>query len=414
MFMQKPKKEIWQRAIIFVDMNAFFASIEQLDHPEWRAQPVVVTNGEMGTCIITCSYEARKFGIKTGMRIKEAQKLCPHLIKAISRLERYATISTKIMEALQQITPDIEVASIDEAFLDITKCQHLYSSPIEAAKYTQYIVNKVSALPCSIGLSADKTTAKFAAEQKKPQGFTVIHPEETTTILANVPVTELCGIGAGIAKYLAQYGAVYCKDVAKLPVSLLAKRFGNIGRRLWLMCQGKDPEPVHNTAAPQKSIGHGKILPPQTTDINLIKTYLFHMAEKVATRLRINQMFASKFFIGICSTTWGWLTLKYTTPSDTQNSQDIYKGCIKLINDYPDTGVIRQIQITALNPKFNSRQIDLFEEQTFHRKSLLDTTIDEINQKFREVMIKPAVLLDLETNYQNKAMRINYVRRRFI
>lgn len=245
----------WRRAIIFIDMNSFFAAVEQLDFPELRAKPIAVTNGEQGTCIITCSYEARSYGIKTGMRLREARKLCPSLVQVPSRTDRYIEISNKIMDALQAITPDIEVFSIDEAFLDITKGLHLYQSPIAAARKAQGIVHEVSGLPCSIGLSSDKTTAKYAGELEKPNGFVVIPPWEVETKLANVKVTELCGIGKNIGRFLARFGVLYCKDMHKIPISILANRFGNIGRRIWLMCQGKDDEPVHTSIPPPKSIG---------------------------------------------------------------------------------------------------------------------------------------------------------------
>lgn len=125
---------LWQRAIILMDLDAFFASIEQLDYPELRGKPVAVTNGSQGTCIITCSYEARKYGIKTGMRLYDARKLCPGIIQCPSRPNRYTEISKNIMLALFNITPDIEVFSVDEAFLDVTGCQLLHGTPFNNGK----------------------------------------------------------------------------------------------------------------------------------------------------------------------------------------------------------------------------------------------------------------------------------------
>ena len=124
----------WPRMIVLVDMNSFFASIEQLDQPELFGRPVAVTNGNQGTCIITCSYEARYWGIRTGMRLKQAKQLCPELIQRPSRPKRYAQISTKIMHGLKTITPDIEVYSVDEAFLDMPHCQKTIESPEKVAK----------------------------------------------------------------------------------------------------------------------------------------------------------------------------------------------------------------------------------------------------------------------------------------
>ena len=130
----------WPRVIALVDMNSFFASIEQMDQPELFGQPIAVTNGIQGTCIITCSYEARYWGIKTGMRLKEAHKLCPDLIQRPSRPKRYAEISIKIMQGLNKMTPDIEVYSVDEAFLDMTRCQKIMDSPEILAQQIKELV----------------------------------------------------------------------------------------------------------------------------------------------------------------------------------------------------------------------------------------------------------------------------------
>lgn len=392
--MTPPQIHSWKRAIILIDMNCFFAAVEQLDHPAWRTRPIAVTNGSLGTCIITSSYEARQYGIKTGMRIREAKKLCPHLIQAPSRPRRYAEISIKIMEALQQITPDIEIFSIDEAFLDISKCLHLYASPIDAAKQTQKIVHQVSGLPCSIGLSGDKTTAKYAAELKKPNGLTIIPPWEAEQTLANVRVNKLCGIGTNTTRFLAQHNVIYCKDMAKIPIGVLAKRFGNLGRRMWLMCQGKDPDPIHTTIAPPKSIGHGKVLPPKTSDLEVVKVNFFYMAEKVAWRLRHNHMYAGIFFIGMYAANWGWLAIKYKTLEATNDGKQIYFGCKKLLQDFPNSGIITQIQVTALNPQAHFKQLSLFDTEESKNHEQLNIIIDSINQKFGDFTVSRASLLN--------------------
>ena len=394
MIKDQQNKQSWDRAVILVDMNAFFASVEQLDYPELRKKPIAVTNGDAGTCIITCSYEARSFGIKTGMRIKEAKKLCSDLIKVPSRPERYVEISTKIMEALEQVTPDIEIFSIDEAFLDVTNCQHFYNSPVDASKRVKQIIAEVSGLPCSVGLSGDKITAKYAAESVKPNGFTVIFPWDAEKTLARVKVIELCGIGRNISNFLAGHGIIYCGDMKNLPIEILTKRFGNLGRKMWLMCQGKDTDPVHTEIAAPKSIGHGKVLPPGTKDLSVIKTYFRHMAEKVAARLRQNNMYASKFFIGMLTDTWGWLAITYKAVCETQDGQDIYAGAERLIKDNPEFGSIRQVQITAINPKSQLRQIDMFEEECNKHKSAINATIDSINEKYGDFAIMPATLID--------------------
>ena len=196
-----------------MDMNAFFASIEQRDRAEWRRRPVAITNGRQGTCIITCSYEARAYGIKTGMRLRQARQLCPELIQCPVHPERYAATSTAIIESLQDITPGIETFSVDEAFLDVTHCQRLLGTPPQIARLAKQKVFDTSGILCSIGVSGDKTTAKFAAKLNKPDGLTVIPPWEAEGWLREVPVTGLFGIAKGIRHFFADHGVHTCGEV---------------------------------------------------------------------------------------------------------------------------------------------------------------------------------------------------------
>lgn len=386
-------KSYWSRAIILVDMNAFFASVEQLDNPTLQKKPVVVTNGEKGSCIITASYEARAYGVKTGMRLHEAIKRCPELIRCPSRPQRYIEVSKKIMEALECVTPDLEIFSIDEAFLDVTRCQSLYGDPIKIAQLAKATVWEALQLPCSVGLSGDKTTAKYAAKRKKPNGLTVILPWEAKATLSKVPVTELCGISYGIGNFLKKYGVIYCGDIEKIPIGILAKRFGNLGRRIWYMCQGADPDPVNTQQNPAKTMGHGKVLPPLTHDEALILTYFQHMSEKVAARLRRHQACAQLFFIGFKQFDRSWAGQKCKVTYPTNDGQTIYVLAKKVFALYwhRHTTVL-QVQITALDPHPRMLQGDLF-EQIDSEQQARHEIIDKINQRFGELKLAPARLL---------------------
>jgi DNA polymerase-4 len=385
-------KPYWQRAIILVDMNAFFASIEQLDHPEWRGRALAVTNGKQGTCIITSSYEARAYGIKTGMRLNEAKRLCRHLIQVPARPDRYAIVSRSIMDALTSITPEIEIFSVDEAFLDVTSCQQLYGSPIKIGALVKEAVFNASGLLCSVGISGDKTTAKFAAKLQKPDGFVVIPPWEAKNWLRDVNVTELSGIKSGIGGFLAKHGAITCGDVEKIPISILAKRFGNLGRRIWYMCQGADPEPVHTVVANPKSMGHGKVMPPNTTSETVIHTFLLHMCEKLGARLRHHQFRAQHFYAGLLSHDLGWLGSKGRCIQATQDSKQIYEIASFLITQHWRGEPVSQIQVTALDPSDAGMQVDLFETVDMKRNQLY-SIIDAINDRYGEFTISPAPLL---------------------
>ncbi len=389
--MSTPNK-FWSRAIILVDMNAFFASIEQLDFPELDGKPIAVTNGSKGTCIITCSYEARSFGIKTGMRLYQAKKLCPQLIQRPSRPHRYAQISNAIMRTLYNITPDLEIFSVDEAFLDVTRCQRLYGSPIEIGRMVKKKVLETVNIPCSIGISGDKITAKYAAKLQKPNGFTVIYPWEAKRRLNDVLVTDLCGIASGIGNFLAQRGVYFCGDMENLPIGVLAKRFGNLGRRIWYMCQGLDPEPVITTISPPKSIGHGKVLPPKSKDKKLIIAYLQYMCEKVAARLRRHNMEAQTFFIGLYTQNKHWIVDKIKLAIPSSDGHDIFKLCKNFIRNYWVGEIIRQIQVTALNPKPLQLQLDLFTKFN-ERRYTLNKVVDAINDKYGEFSMMPASLM---------------------
>jgi DNA polymerase IV len=390
--------EAWKRAIILVDMNAYFASIEQLDDASLRNKPIAVTNGAEGSCIITCSYEARAFGIHTGMRLYEAKKRCPQLIRCASRPERYVSISRQIMKSLETITPDIEIFSVDEAFLDVSHCQSLHGTPIEIGHMVRQQIWQQVQLPCSIGISGDKTTAKYAAKLEKPNGLTVIEPWNAKQQLKHVPVDHLCGIGPGISAFLKRYGVTYCGDMQNIPIGILAKRFGNLGRRLWYMCQGADPSPVKTHIADPKSMGHGKVLPPGTCDRDTILTYLHHMSEKLAIRLRKNKLCAQRFSIGLKTKQYGWLgdKVRLTIPIDDGNI--LYQQCKNIMNNcWQRRTTIAQVQITALDPQPVMQQADLF-HTTDKKRQKVNRAMDHINQRFGKSSCMPAHLLTKKTS----------------
>lgn len=396
-------QKTWPRAIILVDMDAFFASIEQLDFPELRGKPVGVTNGLAGTCIITPSYEARAFGIKTGMQVKEAKSLCPGFIQRPSRPLRYAELSTRIMTALQDVTPDVEVFSVDEAFLDVTRCQRLHGSPERIAEMTREKVRLVSGLSCSVGLSGDKTTAKYAARLRKPDGLFVIPPWEAEARLHDVPVTELCGIKDGIGNFLASRGVRTCGQMKHLPPGELERRFGGLGLRIWLMCQGQDPSAVSTASPPPKSIGHGKVMPPNTRDVRVLRTYLQHMAEKVAARLRKHGLEAQSFFIGLLARN-GYLGGEYRCTEFTSDGRQIMQLCDAMLRDHWCKGEhnnegrqgVHQVQITATDPRPAQQQLGLFSQnnkEDRQRQALL-ATLDLINARYGEFTAAPATLME--------------------
>ena len=279
-----------------VDMDAYFAAVEQRDHPAWRKKPVVVISGSKGSSIIARSYEARRYGINTGMKLAQAYRLCPSLIRCCSRPHVYTATAQTIISYLETITPDLEVFSIDEAFLDLSHCRHIYHSITALAHTIRTTIHQLVGVTCSVGVSGDRTTAKWASKQNKPNGVKVIAPHCAQKALSHQLVTELCGINKGVARFLAQYNVYYCGDMHKIPMHVLSQRFGNIGRRIWLMCQGLDPIPVKSNTAAPKSVGHGKVMPPNSQDSAIILSYLATMADKVARSFTSQSLVCAALF----------------------------------------------------------------------------------------------------------------------
>lgn len=382
----------WPRAIALVDMNAFFASIEQLDFPELRGRPVAVTNGVLGTCIITCSYEARRYGVRTGMRLREARRLVPDLVQRPARPGRYAAVSTRIMALLCTVTPDVEVFSVDEAFLDLTRCQSL-GTPVALARRAQEIVTRETGLPCSVGLSGDKTTAKYAAKLRKPAGFVVIPPWEARARLRDVPVTELCGIKDGIGAFLAARGVRTCGEMERLPPSVLLRRFGPPGLRYWLMAQGADPEPVRPVdPRPPRTLGHGKVTPPGTADPDLLRVYFLHMIEKLAARLRAHGLEAGVYRLAAYGRERRYESVE-RLPVPTNDGAALRPRVPVFLRTVWDGGGIDRVHVLALDPRPAGRQPDLW-ASTDPRRARLNTAVDAINRRFGAWTVLPASLLE--------------------
>ena len=374
-------------------MNAFFASVEQVDNPDLMGKPIGITNSLTGTCIITSSYEARAFGVCTGMRVKEAKRLCPGFIQIAANPVLYAKVSTRIMDSLQDISPDIEIFSVDEAFIALTRCKKVWdTTPEVIGMMIKQKVFSVSKVKCSVGISGDKSTAKWAAKSMKPDGLTIIPPWEAATKLRDVAVTELCGVNIGIGAFLAKHGAFTCGDVARLPISILGQRFGNPGKRIWYMCQGKDPDKVQTNIKSPKSIGHGKVMPPNTTAKDTIYMYLIHMTEKVTQRLRKNSLTAQCFYIGL-KTKHGWLGRKFKIAFPSNSSKPIIELCKIVIYRYWHGEGIYQVQLTALDPREEKGQIDLFEYDDT-KDHQLNKALDNINKRYGEFTLAPANLLN--------------------
>ena len=392
----------WSRCFALVDMASFFAAVEQLDHPALRARPVVVTNGSRGSTIITSSYHARAYGIHTGMKLTEAQRLCPSLVRCPSRPERYTAVSTAIMQALGNITPDYQVYSVDECFLDLGGVLDYYGSVSRIAQMIWNTVFQTSNLHCSVGICSGPLTAKWAASLQKP-GISIICPDQIRQRIASAPIESVCGIGPNIARYLHHFGVHKCGEITKLPMDTLAGKFGDLGRRLYLVCQGEDPYALHTRQPAQdKSMGHSKILPPATTDRAMIRAILRHLSDRLASRLRAHDL-GCRYFSCSITTDLGKIRIKPAALRPVNDSHTLWQLAREVLTQWQQEPAYQiSFQARHLEPlQPRQLELDLFTEQPDHPRqgNQLDAVKDRINQKFgRNTVVSGLTLMNHNAN----------------
>ncbi|NOR50626.1 MAG: DNA polymerase IV, partial [Desulfuromonadales bacterium] len=232
------------KTIMHVDMNAFFAAVEQQSNPALRGRPIAVTGSEKRSIILTTSYEARAFGVKTGMTRFEAFEFCPQLTLVPANNRLYTHVSSEIMALFQDYTPLVEIFSVDEAFLDLSGSLKLFGGVERIAYLIKSRIKARLGITCSIGVAPNKLLAKLASEQRKPDGLTIFRSEEISVLLENMPIQELCGIGRRLGRQLHGLGIFTCGQLSRFPLTILKRKYGVIGDKLHAMAHGVDSSPV--------------------------------------------------------------------------------------------------------------------------------------------------------------------------
>src|SRR4051812_8071109 len=275
------------RTILHVDLDAFFASVEQRDRPELRGKPVAVGMGGTNDrgVVAAASYEARVFGVHSAMPIRTAKRLCPDCIFVPVDGTKYASVSRDVMAVLRRFTPLVEPISIDEAFLDVTASRALFGDGATIGRLIKDAVREDVSLTASVGVATTKLVAKIASDLRKPDGLVVVEPGDEAAFLDPLPISRLWGVGAQTATALREYGVRTIGDLAGLPADLLVRRFGRHGAALGERARGIDDDPVSGGEA-AKSIGHEHTFDVDTSDRDVIERTLLAMADGVASRLR--------------------------------------------------------------------------------------------------------------------------------
>ena len=400
--MQASERGYWRirvkelnRTIMHVDMNAFFAAVEQQDNPELSGRPVAVTGAGARTVVTTCSYEARALGVKTGMAVWEARRCCPELVVVTANNRRYAAISSGIMEMMHDYTPLVEVFSIDEAFMDVTRSlKHIYGTPERIAGELKTRIRQRFGLTCSIGIAPNKLLAKLASDMQKPDGLTVIRPEDVKRIMEHLPVMDLCGIGSRTARKLSLMSIYNCGELGRCDEERLVKRFGVIGRALKRMGQGIDDEPVVAATAEDqvKSVGHSMTLKEDVSTREEILRFLLQLAEMVGRRARRYGVRGRTVSLYVrYADFFSHATKQQTVASPVNLSQDIYKEAVAILDSIRLEQPVRLLGISISNLDYNGEQLALFGEEQKSRK--LAKAMDSVNDKFGSCAVTFASLL---------------------
>lgn len=317
------------RIILHVDMDAFFASVEQLDDRSLRGKPVIVGGVSERGVVSTCSYEARKYGIHSAMPIFIAQKLCPHGIYVRTRYYRYKEISEEVLKVLKDVTDVIEQVSIDEAYLDITNTR--FKDGMEAAKYIKFRVKKEIGLNISVGISYNKFLAKLASDWNKPNGIKIINKDMIPNILMPLKISKVHGLGNKSVEKFNNIGIYTIKDLYEMPKEIFLEYLGKSGYQIFERIRGIDNREV-TTDRDRKSYGKERTLREDTNDYDELLEYLEGFSKEISTYLDRNNIKGKT------------ITLKYKTSNFTSFTRS--KTLTHYINSYD---AIKSVAIEMLN-----------------------------------------------------------------
>ena len=382
------------RDIIHLDMDAFYAAVEVLDHPELRGQPVIVGGRGVRGVVSAASYEARGFGVHSAQPAVTARRLCPDGIFLPVRMERYAEVSRSVFQIFRRYTPLVEPLSIDEAFLDVTRCRRLFGEPAEIARKIRQAVREELGLTVSAGVAPSKLVAKIASDLNKPDGLTVVEHGGVEAFLNPLPIERLWGVGEVTRQALALLGVTTIGHLAGLPLDLLEKKFGRLtAEHLFHTSRGEDDRAVE-VAREAKSIGHETTFEQDLTARVAVRPRLLALAHEVARRLRQRAASGRTVTLKVKYADFVLITRSVTLPEPTNDQLEIFREVTALLEK---TEVGRRpvrllgISVSQLVFKGGPGQLALFPagEET-RRRDRLNTALDAIADRFGAKSIRPA------------------------
>lgn len=387
------------RKILHIDLDAFYCAVEEQRNPDLAGKPFAVGGSpESRGVVASCSYPARKFGIRSAMPMARAVKLCPQLIILPSRHGPYSKISIEVMSRLKELTPLVEQVSIDEAFLDVSA---LLQDPLEIAHKLQEKINQDLGLPCSLGVASNKLLAKIANDVGKaaadkdspPNAITVVPPGEEAEFLAPLPVDALWGVGPKTALKLESMGILTIGDLANFSEERLERIFGKNGRDLSKRSRGIDTRPIE-TSHETKSISKETTFARDIRDQELLLRHLLRLSEGVGRRLRRANLCGITIKLKIRWPDFTTLTRQTTLDQPTDQDADIYQnaaGLFKVVWQVGQAVRLLGVGISGLGPPI--RQLSLW-EHNFEKENRLQSAVDQLRSKYGKEILQRASQLE--------------------
>ena len=386
------------QTILHVDLDAFFAAVEQRDDPSLRGKPVLVGGSARRGVVAACSYEARTFGIRSAMPMAEALRRCPSAIVVRHHMERYAEASHTFFQILGDFSPDVEGLSLDEAFLDVTASERLLGDGVTIAHAIKRRVRAELSLVASVGVAPIKLAAKIASDIDKPDGLRVVPPEGLLQFLHPLPMTRLWGVGEATREILASMGLSTIGDVARYPEAALVGRLGAVtGHHLAALARGEDHRPVAPESDPV-SVGHQETFDDDVEDKGELSVLLLEQADRVAVRLREADLRARAVVLIIKYDDFRQITRRTTLDAPSSDGGVLARTAIELLSkvviEARKGGRVRLcgISATSLEPRDAPRQL-AFDEAARARGERLGDTIDKLAARFGKATIRRAIHL---------------------
>jgi len=382
------------RVILHIDMNSFFASVEQKTYPFLRGKAIAVCgNPSSRTVVAAASIEAKQYGVKSAMNLHEARQHCPHIIPVEGCPSRYIDTSLRLTAIFSTFTDLVEIYSIDEAFLDVTNTADLFGGRSGLAREIKARIRNEVGLPCSIGVAPNKLLAKLASDMKKPDGLTIIVPGQVAAMLEDMPVEELFGIGTKTAASLAELDIKTCGELGRFPERILFQRYGINGTKLKHMGLGQDDTPVmpYYHIPETKSMGHSVTLDKDINDIEQIRRVLLKLSEMVGRRLRRDRYQGKTVHLCLRYEDFTTVGRQKSVQTLVDDGYEICRVGMEIFNELYQPGrKVRLVGISVSNLVQELRQTDLFEVP---KTLALDLAVDSINNQYGEFTLRRGTLL---------------------